>query len=239
MVHSMLTMLPEHLRSLHTTGETAQDTPEIARQWQRLRDRYKGDWYWSHFSKATALLLQSTDEYYDTVGDIYMEFGYPSKGSGQFFTPFHLAKMMASVQSEETTRLVYDRIKAAITGDPLAEAMLMAGSILEGEEAQNWLITKILPVIASRIEPVGVCDPSCGSGVMFLAVASTLPTWMTQLGLVQFSGMDIDQTCITMCQINIMLYGLNGHAIKCAAALTDPIGEPVQLSLPIQEEVKL
>lgn len=232
MVHTSLSKLPDHLRSMRQTGNVTEDDQETARQWERLRDRYKSASDWDHLTKAFAILLESTEAYQDTVGEIYMEFGYPSKGSGQFFTPFHLAQANADMLNISET--VHKRILEAIKGNVIAEAMLIAGMALEGADSEEWLITRILPLIAERIEPVTVCDPSCGSGVMFLAAASTMPAWMTQMGLVQFYGMDIDQTCVTMCQINVMLYGLNGHAIRCAVAATEPIGAPIQMQLPIE-----
>lgn len=215
MVHATLTMLPDHMKALRESGTLAQDNEETQKTFERIRARYRDNSnYLDRFAKAFAILMNSTEEYQDTVGNVYMEFGSPSKGNGQFFTPFHVAKVMAEINSDHLAGLVHERIKAAIKGDPLAEAMLMMGMALEGNDTEEWMITRIIPSVASRIEPVKVCDPSCGSGVMFLATASSIPTWMTQMGLVQFSGMDIDQTCVKMCQINVMLYGLNGFAIR-------------------------
>ena len=51
---------------------------------------------------------------------------------------------------------------------------------------------------------------------MFLAAAQASPRWAIDFGLIQFYGMDIDQTCVTMAQINCMIYGLNGFGLKCA-----------------------
>lgn len=215
MVHATLTMLPDHMKSLRETGRIAEDAPDTAKTFERIRARYRDNSnYLDRFAKAFGILMNSTEEYQDTVGNVYMEFGSPSKGNGQFFTPFHVAKMMAEINSDHLAGLVHKRIKSAIKGNPLAEAMLMAGLVLEGGDAEEWLITRIIPSVAEKIDPVTVCDPSCGSGVMFLATASSIPAWMTQMGLVQFSGMDIDQTCVKMCQINVMLYGLNGFAIR-------------------------
>ena len=64
-------------------------------------------------------------------------------------------------------------------------------------------------------------DCCCGSGVIFLAAASTLPQWMVQLGLVQFYGADIDETCVKMARLNCMLYGMNGYGLKCTLDITD------------------
>jgi hypothetical protein len=55
---------------------------------------------------------------------------------------------------------------------------------------------------------------------MFLAAAKQFDPWMLDWGLVHFSGCDIDQTCVRMCQVNMMIYGLNGYSIKCALALS-------------------
>lgn len=52
-----------------------------------------------------------------------------------------------------------------------------------------------------------------------LAVASCLPAWMSQYGLVQFYGQDIDPTCALMAQINCRLYGLNGYSLRVAVEL--------------------
>jgi type I restriction-modification system DNA methylase subunit len=42
---------------------------------------------------------------------------------------------------------------------------------------------------------------------------------MLDWGFVQFYGQDIDQTCVQMAQINMMLHGLNGYSMKCAVAV--------------------
>ena len=74
----------------------------------------------------------------------------------------------------------------------------------------TYFLSRILPLIAGDFDPITICDPCCGSGVMLLAGARQFPAWAAQAGLVQLYGMDIDQTCITMAQVNMMLYGLNG-----------------------------
>ena len=62
---------------------------------------------------------------------------------------------------------------------------------------------------------------------MLLAAASTLPEWAVKLGLVRFTGQDIDQTCVRMASINCMLYGLNGYG----ACLTRSAAESVALGV--------
>ena len=88
------------------------------------------------------------------------------------------------------------------------------------DEAHTYFLTRILPLIAADFDPITICDPCCGSGVMLLAGARQFPAWAAQAGLVQLYGMDIDQTCVTMAQVNMMLYGLNGTGLHSALTAT-------------------
>jgi hypothetical protein len=215
--------LPAHLRSVRENKALAADTPETTQLFKRVKDRYQQiawDFVLENFSIAFLALLNSTWDFQDVVGEVYMEFGNPNPRSGQFFTPFHLAELMAKMTGD-IEREIYDRIKQAAHGDPLLESMILVGAMLEGDETDDWFFQRIIPVVAPKIKPVTVCDPACGSGVMFLAAAASVPSWALDLGFVQFYGMDIDATCCKMAQLNLMIYGLNGFNIKCALALSD------------------
>ena len=226
-----LTRLPKHAASARLRGQPSQDPPEMMARWDRLHSRYKNETYYLDlFAQAFALLIESAHgDWNDTIGEVYMEFGHPSKWGGQFFTPFHLAEMMAKVTTDDLPNLVHQRIKDACQGDPLAEAILLAGVGLEGEEAEAWYFNKLIPTVAYKVEPVKIHDPCCGSGVMFLAAASQLPRWMLDWNFVRFYGQDIDQTCVQMARINLMLHGLNGYAVQCAAALMG-IEKPIEVT---------
>jgi len=208
---------------LAQTGKPAEDTEEVQKRFQRLRERYRNPVYFDRFAEALGyLILSAEDDWNDTIGDIYMEFGISNKHTGQFFTPFHIASLMARMTMDDIPALVHERIKTACKENPLAQAMLIAGlAIDDSEQAEAWFFGKVLPTVAADIEPVTILDPACGSGVMFLAAASEVPRWMLDWNFVRFYGMDIDQTCVNMAKVNILLHGLNGFSIKCAIAMSE------------------
>jgi len=226
LVEGTLDMLPAHARSLTETGKPAEDSPDVVQVWERLRLRYEGKrWVFEHFSEAFGLLVNAahlpdgTPTYQDVTGSIYMSWGSPSSGTGQFFTPWPVARARAEMVSDGGAE-VYERLKAAIEQSPIAQAFLLAGCILEGQEAFDWFVTRVVPAAIEHYEPVTVSDPCVGSGILLLAHASTLPPWMVQMGLVQYFGCDIDPLCVRMARTNFKLYGLNGYGLRCALELS-------------------
>ncbi len=243
LVEATFQMMPAHAASARSAGRLAKDSPEVLDLFTRLRKRY-GDrvWVWERFVEAFGILVEGAYDggqptYQDLLGQVYMAWGWPSRSAGQYFTPWPIARAMAEMTGDGG-QLVHDRLKAAIAQSPLAQAALVTAVALrlEGQEALDWYLQRVVPACIEHYEPVTVSDPAVGSGVMLLACASTYPRWMIELGLVRFSGQDIDATCVRMCRINCMLYGLNSHALRVASALAragDPAAEPVNLSLGI------
>lgn len=134
---------------------------------------------------------------------------------GQFFTPSPVAKLMAAISCGGIEELVKGRLKEALEKSPKAQAMGMALSVCMDQEGVNELAWKYMgPLLKDTYEPVSVLDPCVGSGVMLLAAASVIPRQYTDLGLVQYYGIDLDPVCVQMCRINVMLYGLNGWSCR-------------------------
>lgn len=217
-----LAMLPEHGRQA-LRGKTAEDSEETRTLFARCAQRW-GREGMTEFADMTGILMEAAGEdYLDLLGDVFMEIS--GNRTDQFFTPMPVAQMMAQINSPEA--LVHERLKSAIEASPVASAMLIAGAILKDPRlCEAHLIANIIPNAIEQYKPVTLCDPACGSGVMFIAQAACLPAWMTQLGLVQFYGQDIDVRCVRMTKINIMLYGLNGFlaeqvVLRAAATLRD------------------
>lgn len=213
LTHANLIELPRHMQAVYE-GKEHEDLPKTQELFERLRHVYKRQ-YFERFAEAQGLLFSSAAEgYMDVIGSVYMDWGWPSKGHGQFFTPLNVSNMMAEMlnTTNKPAGEIHERLQEAISKSLLASAMLMAGlTISDPQEAFSWSIARVIPPAMEHYEPITLSDPSCGSGIMFLSHASTLPWWMVQLGLVQYYGMDIDRLCVQMAQINTMLYGLNGR----------------------------
>ncbi len=77
-----------------------------------------------------------------------------------------------------------------------------------GQDAFWWWLSKAWPFLKPNIQPVTVCDPCVGSGIMLLARAACHPLWLAQIGYVQDSGCDIDSLCCEMARLNLRLYGI-------------------------------
>ena len=221
-----LEAMPRHVRSAVREGKFAEDTPEVAARFARLRERYTSPFYWENFSLAFLALLEraegeeGTVEWNDTIGYVYMDWGVPNKYTGQFFTPHHVARAMGNIIAGNMEDDVYKRLEQAYLKSTVGKMHeFMVGSERVSKFVRS-MGADLIPYCAEHIQPITVCDPAVGSGVMLLAVAEQTPRWALNWGLVQFWGMDIDQTCVTMCKINCMLYGLNGYNLKNALELS-------------------
>ena len=84
--------------------------------------------------------------------------------------------------------------------------------------------------LEDREEPLTICDPCCGSGVMLLASAAQFPDAAVRSGQVRFYGQDIDHRCVTMARINLRLYGLNASGLY----FPQESGSPLPLSEAMQ-----
>jgi hypothetical protein len=75
------------------------------------------------------------------------------------------------------------------------------------------------PAKIPYIEPLTSLEPCCGSGVMILAQIAALPRWVSQVGLIQFTAIDLDPLCVAMCRVQTAVLGVR-VAAHCADALT-------------------
>lgn len=214
-------------------GRLPEDRSAIVAEEERLRRRYDAphgnfEVLIVNFRAAFVLWYEYSSEHLcDVLGDTYMEHMGANAGAGQFFTPWNVARAMAQMAIGDVAdggRMVLDRVRAAIeklrvvdeAAATFCEITLMVGSVLGMSEADDGrglqdTFLRILPFISEYYEPVTVCDPTCGSGIMLLAAVDCFPRFAVRLGLVQFYGTDIAQVCVQMAHLNEMAYGLNGY----------------------------
>lgn len=229
-VNAALESLPTHAASVFNSGKMAADPAEVKALWKRIEKRF-GASIVNIYQRAFQALLDAsqTEEgepvYEDLLGDIYMAWAWPNSHMGQFFTPMPVARMMAQMTMPK------DRAEAEIY-QHLTDAYLKSpeGSfhkLLLGRKAAKRIPAfvrelgpNVLAYCARYYEPIKVSDCCCGSGVMLLAAAAQYPPWAVGMGLVQFYGQDLDATCVLMCKINCMIYGLNGYSLKCEVAMS-------------------
>jgi len=244
-VEASLEALPNHLKSVARTGHWAEDTPQAAEVFAQVRARYSRganpsthQRVWESFGQAFALLLESAapglwqyadfDVGYmgpDVIGQAYMDFAnYDPKWSAQYWTPWNVALLASSLLIPQGARDVHDRLKQALThpDNQLGAAVLLALLAIPEDDPtahREWFLTRVIPAAMPFYTPISFCEPAIGSGVMMLAAASRYPDWAVAMRLVVFQGQDTDPTCVRMANINSMLYGLNGYALKMAEAV--------------------
>lgn len=125
----------------------------------------------SCFSEMFALLVIAMEkEMKDILGEIYMNLGLGKKGSGQVFTPFHVAGLMA-----------------------------------------NLMLTEDI----SPKKPYTMSEPTCGSGVMVIALAKIMKErGINYIQCLRVVAQDIDQTAVYMTFVQLSLYGIDAVVIQ-------------------------
>ncbi|MBX0330024.1 hypothetical protein K2Z83_20355 [Oscillochloris sp. ZM17-4] len=255
--------LPGHVANARKTGQSVPFPPgtpqEEIDEWNAVWPRYGSNdnqqFVYDKFREAFhALLDAAADGIFDYVGHLYMNMQLgDSKYKAQYFTPMSVASLMA--QMTQPAANVYEHIYQALThpDNAAGQALLFASMVFslqprEGNEAEDapvveaiaggaeeFFFQKLLPAALPYYEVVEVNDCAVGSGVMLLAAAGCVPVWMNDLGLIRYSGMDVDAFCVRMASINLRLFGLNGYAMECWIAAQDEdtlaaINNPVKLA---------
>lgn len=231
-------------------GERLEDPPDIADRFARLERKYKRQTLEQFASAFGVMLDASMDEdgkhtYADLFGGTFMEFVWKSdaKYRGQFFTPWNVARMMAQMMFPGLDDELNRRMEAALEHN----SSYQLGKLLD---VNISLETKLLlmPDVREHFQPITICDPACGSGIMLLASASLLPRWAIEHRLVEFYGVDIDATCTKMAMLNCRLYGVNGcgyqlhgfdEAISMKATPAGESPESIPVTLPVPAPANL
>ncbi len=114
-VEAMLAMLSAHAAAVAQTGELAEDPPAIKALFDRIRETYPHLDPETNFAKAAGLLLESAAiGYFDVIGTVYMAINAGNQYAGQYFTPWHVAQLMAAFTvGDSGPALVIERLMAA------------------------------------------------------------------------------------------------------------------------------
>jgi len=112
-------------------------------------------------------------------------FPYRRKGQfkdarAQFFTPWTVAEGMARMSLMDAEAVCIERLKQAVEGNPLVEALMPTAF---PEEAERFFFERLLPYAVDKAEPFTVADICCGSGVMLPAAARQFPRWAIDSGV--------------------------------------------------------
>lgn len=104
------------------------------------------------FTKMLAMLCETLEwEITDVLGQIYMEAGMGSKAAGQFFTPFHISKLCAEMQTPEP-----DENGKVIMNEPSCGGggMIIAAAAVLKEKGVNY--QRCMEVVAQDLDWKGV-----------------------------------------------------------------------------------
>jgi hypothetical protein len=231
-----------HLFGQAVRGEKLTNTEEQMKRWNDAGLGHISKETYAAFGEAFAILLSSScypdgsPTYADVVGKVYMELvGSSSWNKGEFYTPQSIAQMVAQmiINPVGLEQEFFRRCREVYESDPLLESLILAAGFSmkafdydespEKDEAVgyavNFFAERIWPLIRPKIEPIRICDPCVGSGVMLLAAAEVIPRWLIDIGFVQFFGQDISNIAVGMCRLNMKLYGLTPLGIKPADML--------------------
>lgn len=221
-----LIMLPHYAHSLAMGQGMVKDPEHVQALWARLNQDYSQK-EWLQLQEAFGILLNSSHDghslnFHDVIGEVFMNFGVPSKWSGQHFTPNAIARMMAQMTLDglAVEREVHQRLRRAISATPVGEALLVAWVLSqshnddEGVAAFSFFAERLLPLIQETYTPYTIADPCSGSGVMLVAAMSVLPAWLLNFGLVEFHATDNDARCCRMAHVNLMLHGAASYVVR-------------------------
>lgn len=195
--HLALDDLPAHLHYALTRESIA--APDSRERWDQAMGRFTPATI-EAFAHGFAVWLEAChflppEQSYDTdggpdiIGSVYMDLlsGRSNKWNytAQYFTPWHVAYAMAQMSGAgDLEAQFHAAVKPHLADDPALLALTLA-AMIGGPERYWWWLSRAWPRLQAKIEPVRICDPCVGSGILLLAHAACHPLWLAQIGYVQ------------------------------------------------------
>ena len=153
-----------------------------------------------------------------------------------------MAKMLGA--DEDLEGRFHREVKALLHADPVLGMLTVVGAMRATEarpddDAFFWWLKRAWPLLRPKLEPVAINDPCVGSGRMLLAYAACQPLWLSQIGYVQYTGIDLDALCVDMARLNLRLYGLTPMRLQAAtlAALEGHLSQAAGVWAPAYQAV--
>ena len=95
------------------------------------------------------------------------------------------------------------------------------GKEFGGQYSPKW-ITKLLVGLLNPQENTTIHDPVCGTGSLFIESAKFLSKSNADFSTLEFSGQEINKDVYQICQMNLLLHGLDNFEIQKGDTLRDP-----------------
>lgn len=228
-------------------GTVAQDPPGIAEFFRRMQSKYAGyngegkESRWpdvsGFFAEALAHLCRAydDDDYQDILGPLFMEYGSPDAGLGQFYTPACIADLLDRLigaptrteleaadpgyaafvgRSEGLQQLVREAMLQAMRADAGCaadfEAVVARG--LAGDALDQVVLAEIMPrCMQEHYQPPHLYEPCVGAGVMVLEAVKDMPRWMRVGTFFTLTAIDLSPIAYRMAKLQILLTGVGGY----------------------------
>jgi hypothetical protein len=195
--HLTLDDLPAHLHDALTRQSIA--APDSRERWDRAMGRFTPATI-EAFAHGFAVWLDAChflppEQSYDSAGgpdiigsvsmDVLSGRSNTWHDAAQFFTPWTMASAMAQMSGAgELEARFHAEVKHLLADDPALLALTLAAT-MGGPARYWWWLSRAWPRLKAKIEPVRICDPCVGSGILLLAHAACHPRWLAQIGSVQ------------------------------------------------------
>ncbi|MEM7342639.1 MAG: hypothetical protein AAF485_00215 [Chloroflexota bacterium] len=226
MMEAAMAAQAESVKCMALTGRVIEDPPEVAAIFQAARNRYRAAtahnpsvyrMMQESFIELYAVLMESSrnglqaypDGYNpDIVGQLFLNcLDYPTKWH-RFFPDWQSCQKLAQSYLPDPEDII-----TSLCVEAALDVAITDGSQPELIPDVNW--DDWWSRICNHLQRFIIGPEMIGySSTMMLALALRFDTWAVQNHLVHFMWAGEEPRLNTLCHLNMMLYGLNGHFLE-------------------------